>query len=143
MNPPATTVTIAIDLLQLIAAVCALLTGVLGAVYVFGRLLMQQMGLRLDERFNARDESLDAIKRQIDKVEAHGRAVESHGRSIEADYLRLRAELPNEYVRREDWIRFSGTIDTKLDWLREKCESTALAVAQLVKRTKLGSDDGG
>ncbi len=28
--------------------------------------------------------------------------------------------LPLEYVRREDWIRFSGTLDAKLDAMREE-----------------------
>jgi hypothetical protein len=32
----------------------------------------------------------------------------------------LRATLPLEYVRREDWIRFSGTLDAKLDAMREE-----------------------
>ena len=32
----------------------------------------------------------------------------------------LRASLPLEYVRREDWIRFSGTLDAKLDAMREE-----------------------
>ena len=37
---------------------------------------------------------------------------------VERDLLTLRAELPQHYVRREDWIRFSSVIDAKLDALR-------------------------
>lgn len=39
---------------------------------------------------------------------------------IEHALFELRAALPIEYVRREDWIRFSGTLDAKLDGMREE-----------------------
>ncbi len=39
---------------------------------------------------------------------------------IERGLYELRARLPLEYVRREDWIRFSGTLDAKLDAMREE-----------------------
>ncbi|OIO57333.1 MAG: hypothetical protein COX57_02150 [Alphaproteobacteria bacterium CG_4_10_14_0_2_um_filter_63_37] len=41
---------------------------------------------------------------------------------VEKDLLKLQAELPREYVRREDWIRFSSSIDAKLDHLRDKLD---------------------
>jgi hypothetical protein len=40
----------------------------------------------------------------------------SHG--VEREVLKLKAQLPLEYVRREDWIRFSSTLDAKLDAMR-------------------------
>jgi hypothetical protein len=39
---------------------------------------------------------------------------------LEHELFELRAVLPLEYVRREDWIRFSGTLDAKLDGMREE-----------------------
>ena len=39
---------------------------------------------------------------------------------VERLLFELRASLPLEYVRREDWIRFSGTLDAKLDAMREE-----------------------
>ena len=42
---------------------------------------------------------------------------------IEKDLLRLRAELPIDYVRREDWIRFSNTLEAKLDAMRAEMRS--------------------
>ena len=39
---------------------------------------------------------------------------------IEKQLTELRVNLPLEYVRREDWIRFSGTLDAKLDAMREE-----------------------
>jgi len=42
---------------------------------------------------------------------------------VEKDLLMLRAELPEKYVQRNDWIRFSAVIDAKLDSLRTMIES--------------------
>ena len=39
---------------------------------------------------------------------------------IERSIYELRVLLPIEYVRREDWIRFSATLDAKIDGLREE-----------------------
>jgi hypothetical protein len=39
---------------------------------------------------------------------------------LEKQMVELRVNLPLEYVRREDWIRFSGTLDAKLDAMREE-----------------------
>lgn len=37
---------------------------------------------------------------------------------LERELLQLKATLPVEYVRREDWIRFSNTLEAKLDAMR-------------------------
>ena len=42
---------------------------------------------------------------------------------VEKEILKLRAELPIEYVRREDWIRFSNTLEAKLDAIRAELRS--------------------
>jgi len=134
---PTATVAISIDLLQLAGAVVGLVVGLLGVVYGFGRLLINQFTLRLDERFQSRDESQSELEQDLERVE-HQLDV------LQRDQLMLRAQLPTEYVRREDWIRFSGTIDAKLDWLREKFDLTGQHIAQLMERVKSGSKtDGG
>jgi len=38
--------------------------------------------------------------------------------AVERELLKLKAQLPVDYVRREDWIRFSNTLEAKLDALR-------------------------
>ena len=62
-----------------------------------------------DERFEVLGKALTA---QEDKWQATDRAL-----------LHFKAELPREYVRREDWIRFGATIDTKLDRLHDKLDN--------------------
>ena len=39
---------------------------------------------------------------------------------LERAIYELRVLLPVEYVRREDWIRFSATLDAKMDGLRDE-----------------------
>lgn len=39
--------------------------------------------------------------------------------ALGSDVEQLNRQLPLEYVRREDWIRFSASIDAKLDRLAE------------------------
>jgi hypothetical protein len=39
---------------------------------------------------------------------------------LERAIYELRVLLPIEYVRREDWIRFSATLDAKMDGLRDE-----------------------
>jgi len=39
---------------------------------------------------------------------------------LEKQLTDLRIHQPLEYVRREDWIRFGGTLDAKLDAMREE-----------------------
>jgi hypothetical protein len=39
---------------------------------------------------------------------------------VEREVMKLKAQLPLEYVRREDWIRFSSTLDAKLDAMRSE-----------------------
>ena|ERR1700680_2838366 len=40
---------------------------------------------------------------------------------IERELMQLKATMPVEYVRREDWIRFSNTLEAKIDAMRRKC----------------------
>ena len=56
---------------------------------------------------------------------------------IEKDFFQLRASLPLEYVRREDWIRFVGTLDSKLDAMRVEMREE---IAGLKERLYAGRD---
>jgi hypothetical protein len=56
---------------------------------------------------------------------------------VERSLFELRALLPLEYVRREDWIRFSGTLDAKLDALREEMREE---IADVKERLYVGRD---
>jgi hypothetical protein len=94
-----------------------------GLVVLFGRVLVSQFDKRMSERFAAmekqrkddkelnRDHQL-AMEQRMVKTDNHVAEVQ---RTLDG----LRTELPLQYVRREDWIRFGATIDSKLDRLTD------------------------
>ncbi len=75
------------------------------AVAVFGKVLLHLYDARAIERHG---QLAQALQREADRIKELQRRVED-----------LSQALPMEYVRREDWIRFSSSIDAKLDRLAE------------------------
>ena len=55
---------------------------------------------------------------------------------IEKDFLRFQARLPERYVARDDWIRFSNLIDAKQDRITAKMITVNGTLQQLLERTK-------
>ena len=51
-----------------------------------------------------------------------------HVDEVEKNLIELRVNLPLEYVRREDWIRFGGTLDAKLDSMRDEMRGEIIEV---------------
>ena len=63
--------------------------------------------------------------------------------TLERELLQLRAQLPVEYVRREDWIRFSNTLEAKLDAMRAESRAELSELRELIyqqSRTNAGED---
>ena len=81
-------------------------------IFGFGRVLLNQFEKRMDER---RKTNADAIKALSLKLDVESAQI----RELERNVTNAVGELPLHYVRREDWIRFSATIDAKLDRLAE------------------------
>ena len=86
-----------------------------GCVAAFGKVLLDQFEKRLQERFVAYEavqtNEQDAIKKNTGAVQA-----------LERDFLKWQAELPLQYVRREDYVRGQSVIEAKLDALYNKLE---------------------
>lgn len=107
-----------------------LLLGFLGVVFTFGKLLLAQIEQRLDQRFKAIDEANKATSTHWDTrfaelMEQNRREADGWQR-IEKDFLRFQAELPLQYVRREDYVRNQTVIEAKLDSLALKIENVQL-----------------
>ncbi len=79
----------------------------LSPMIIFMGLNLGAMQWMLNRHDAVRDENAEAAGRNRDYIAA-----------IETRLLELRAELPTEYVRREDWIRISNTLEAKLDAMR-------------------------
>lgn len=62
----------------------------------------------------------DSARSTADTAHDKACAAECLAQDNERNLLRLRAELPLEYVRREDFIRNQTVIEAKLDALAEK-----------------------
>ena len=77
------------------------------ALLVFMGLNLGAMQWMLNHHDVARSENAEAIGKTRDYIA-----------TLETKLLELRAELPMEYVRREDWIRISNTLEAKLDAMR-------------------------
>lgn len=55
-------------------------------------------------------------------------------KKFERDLMQLKIDLPNTYVRREDWIRTATTIDAKMDAMREAITNTNLRVENVSEK---------
>lgn len=92
------------------------------------KVLLNQIDKRLDTKFTAMeaaskagDSSIKDILTQhiADEAKNSGQLME-----LERQLLQWKADLPLQYVRREDFIRNQTTIEAKLDGLALKMENT-------------------
>jgi hypothetical protein len=79
-----------------------------GCIFGFGKVLLDQFEKRLQERFTT---FADAQSKNSSAVQM-----------LERDFLKWQAELPLQYVRREDYVRGQSVIEAKLDALYNKME---------------------
>ncbi len=114
--------TVQLELWQLIL----LLLAFFGAVGAFGRVLLTQIEKRLTEKFNTQEQQrAEATARWDARFSELHKASQEESRNwhrVERELLKMQAELPREYVRREDHIRFETVIHAKLDALAAKID---------------------
>lgn len=103
------------ELLALFGAVATLITGAWALV----KIVVTQFEKRLGERFDAQEvmrvEGRKLWEERVAKIE------DRHG-ELERSFLKFLADLPKEYQRREDHVRFETVISAKLDALGTKFE---------------------
>ena len=92
-----------------------LLLAFFGCVGGFGKLLLSQV----EKRWTERD---GALNRTLSEHVTEERRTASAVSSLERDFLKWQAELPINYVRREDYVRGQSVIEAKLDALYSKLE---------------------
>ena len=110
--------------------VLMLLLAWLGFMAAAGRILLGQIDRRLDGRFQAIEEARRGGQAHWDKQFAslaEQNRVEAQGwQGLERDFLNWKAEMPIQYVRREDYVRNQTVIEAKLDGLRLSIENQYL-----------------
>lgn len=113
--------------------VISLAVSFFGASAAAGKLLLSQTQRHLDERFNsqesARAANHDQVSRRLDSMEEAARSEMGNWQRIERDLLKLQADMPLHYVRREDYIRGQSLIEAKLDALGNKLDVMQLRAA--------------
>jgi|GEM_PF-821371 len=84
----------------------------------------------LDARFKAEEEVRSAgeakVAELLKALVDSGKSTDAKVSEIERDVMNLRAELPDKYVRREDYIRGQTLIESKLDGLAMRIENWQL-----------------
>ncbi len=97
-----------------------------GACAAAGKILLGQTQRHLDERFEAqekaRGENHSQTQKRLDGIEVANREDATQWQRIERDFLRFQAELPLQYVRREDYVRGQAVVEAKLDAVYNKLE---------------------
>jgi hypothetical protein len=122
--------TVTFDVWDLLKAIGPLLTAFVVAMFTVGKLLIGQFDRRLNERFVAQDlarkESQKHWDTKFTALENAAAAEANEWRRIERDILLMKAELPNQYVRRDDYIRNQSVIESKIDGLAVRIENAIL-----------------
>lgn len=108
-----------------------LLAGFLGLCVAISKLLLSQVMKHLDAKFAHQDELRRETQRSWD---GRFNDLDQRQRSDNMLLRTMQSHLPLEYVRREDWIRLSGTIDAKQDRLYEKINSLDRRVGQALNK---------
>src|SRR3990167_4793995 len=118
-------------MMQMDLGTVATLMGVFATIITgLVKLLLWQFEKRLGERFAGQDEARkvasqhweDSFASVIERQDKDADALQKLDRA----FLHFKAELPLEYVRREDWVRGQSVIEAKLDGLALKFENILL-----------------
>jgi chromosome segregation ATPase len=107
---------IEINLQNILVIVIALV----GAFWALLKLMAMQYEKGLETRFKGLAESMTSIK----TAQATEQATTQR---LERELLQFKAELPKDYVRREDFIRAIATIETKIDNMALRVERAVLS----------------
>lgn len=107
-----------------------LLIAFFGFLFSAGKVLLSQIDRRLNERFTAMEKTREDASKHWDEkfsmaIEQNRREAEGWS-NLERDFLRFQAELPLQYVRREDYVRNQTVIEAKLDAVAMRIENLQL-----------------
>ena len=103
---------------------------ILGGYWALTKIIASQFQRSLDERFKAQDKALEAnhqaVSVRLEGIESANRTDAAQWQRVEREILQLKAELPLNYVRREDYVQAVATIMAKLDAMSLRMENILL-----------------
>ena len=121
---------VSVDIWQLLGVSGSLL-GILISIILWAvKTLIGQFEKRLNEKFQTIDEQrtteqkyLDNQFKQLDQARIEEVKSWQH---IEREIMQMKVDLPNTYVRRDDYIRNQSVIESKIDGLAIRIENALL-----------------
>ncbi|MEW6314144.1 MAG: hypothetical protein AB1513_08920 [Pseudomonadota bacterium] len=120
-------ITLQVEGWQLLIGVCGGVVVIITAAWALARVVVGQFRELLDTRFNAQEELRKQREKTLDeRFSALEKTIRQEGegwRLVERDLLELKADLPIQYMRREDAIRQEVVIHAKLDALAAKIDA--------------------
>lgn len=122
--------TLSVDFWQLLAMAIGILTAFISVMFAAGKMLIGQFEKRLDDRFSAQEKSrLEAQAHWDAKFAALEQASANDAKEwqrIEREIMGMKADMPVNYVRRDDYIRNQTIIEAKIDGLAVRIENAIL-----------------
>jgi hypothetical protein len=91
----------------------------LGFVFAAGKILLNQVEKHIDERFTTQTIRLS-------QIEASQKQDANRWIDLERQFLNFKADLPLNYVRREDYVQAVASIMIKLDAMSVRFENILL-----------------
>lgn len=127
--------TLGIDVWQLLSVAGAVVLALASATFTVGKLLIGQFERRLDDRFEVQESSSRATSQRHWDARFLGleQAAVSEAKEwqrIEREILTMKADLPVQYIRRDDYIRNQTIIEAKIDGLAMRIENALLKRGQ-------------
>ncbi len=114
------------DFWPVLAIMVTVLISVFGAVLGGNKYILGQMQKQMDLRFDLAEESRKTATHQWDSKFQTITEAATQWHAVELEIAKLRAELPERYLRREDFILHQSRIEAKLDGLAWKIENHQL-----------------
>lgn len=122
-----------VEFWQLVLLLVAFFGGVGGMLkYIFGQhksnlsASFQLINQHLDTIQTANKTSAEQLGERLKGIEEANKKEADQWQRVERELMELKAELPLNYVRREDYIRGQSIIEAKLDGLAIKIENSQL-----------------
>lgn len=117
---------IQIELWHLITLLIAFFGACAGAGKLLLSLHQKHLDAKLEEMDLRHQQGQTQLTARLTSIEASNREEAQQWQRVERELLNLKAELPLNYVRREDQIRRDSVVEAKLDGLATKFENAVL-----------------
>lgn len=99
---------------------------ILGAFWGIAKMVLTQSQQNIHDKQQALAEQINGMYRQGAEIKSLIEKGDELTRRLEREVMELKAELPREYVRRDDYTQAIATIMTKLDGMALRFENILL-----------------